>query len=73
MVWSMKILEVNWKKACTSHLFWLWLNIISIVEIDMMQTPKTLLVVTILILEILQLGERNDKRIDTRKLHFANF
>lgn len=52
----MKILEVNWKKACTSQLLWLWLNIISIVEVDMMQTPKTLLVAAIFILEIRQLG-----------------
>lgn len=73
MVWSLKILEVNWKKTCTSHLLWLWLNIISIVEIDMMQNPKTLLIVMILIFKIIQLGQKNDKRIYTRKLYFTNF
>lgn len=36
-----------------------------------MQIPKTLLVAMVLILEIIQLSQKNDKRIDTKK-HFIS-
>jgi len=42
-------------------------------EIDMMQTPKTLPVIRLLISERIQMGEMTCKKTDIRKLYFINF